>query len=74
MKILGCGKMTRHEEIIDSMIPLAEVRADLAVEKMKVKSEIRNGAQNSKYRHHFHSEIFHREMNRLAKKAGLRCG
>lgn len=62
-----------HQESINAFIPIAESRA---LEKIKkdygIKYEHRTGTDGNPHNWSFFTEYFHREMDALTTKAGLR--
>ena len=64
---------TDYQREINSLIPKAEDRALLFWEKLGCpQPERRRGVMGSWTHHDFLTELFHREMNRLAYEKGLR--
>lgn len=62
----------QYENEINRLIPTAVREAKGTVKLLGIKNEIRPGKEAVNYNHDFFSEFFHREMQRLAIKNGLR--
>ncbi len=64
--------MNDHERAVNEFFEKAEMKANKKVSKLTAAFETRDGRGGGTYRHCFWTEFFHKEMNRLTKKAGLR--
>ena len=65
--------LTNHERAINEFIPEARQFADAKIRESGIGSETRkNKDKGDPYTHCFWTEHFHKEMNRLTIKAGLR--
>ena len=61
-----------YEEAINELIPVASAIADRRVEDFGTEVESIEGADGKFFNYSFHTKFFHEEMNRLARKNGLR--
>lgn len=64
--------LTDYEKSINALIPAAEKEATRKVAIWEEKNEPRIGADGKNFNWDFWTEFFHRAMNRMAIKAGLR--
>lgn len=64
--------MNEYEKAVDALIPKAAKEARLKVVNLGIASEKRPGFDGRTYNHCFFTEFFHKAMNRLTIKAGLR--
>ena len=64
--------MQTYEEQINNLIPFATKTAKRKVERLSKSCEKRINNDGTPRLHCFFTELFHKEMNKLAYKEGLR--
>ena len=62
-----------HNAAINSLIPKALKEAARKVKKSGKVFERRPATNGLEYIHYFEAQYYHRAMNRMAKKEGIRC-
>lgn len=60
-----------YETARNKLIPYALAAARIRLSRMPKKSESRPGIDGEPYDHCFLTELFHQEMNKMAKEAGI---
>jgi hypothetical protein len=64
--------LTKYEQDINSLIPIAEKEAKAKAKEFGKLNELKPGVDGRTYFHCFFSEFFHQAMNRLAFESGFR--